>query len=968
MAVQPTLAGMGGDDQHDSSTERPYYFSGPCTSQGSWTQQALNQTQRLREITTQLRDDPNCKALGDSLQRSFLAIQESLENTQKSMNGNENTQRNLGQEIKALREATIENPILNGITHFQILRRLFDFARNQAASNDMTNANPAKLSLEDRSALLKNFGDRLNRVAGRGFTIFNQTIDALPKMNECLTQKNAAGQVFAASVSMLGALVSSGQDPMGNQTAAAISKIANYMRDSSFSQILSKLNQQEFLSSVQCIMETTSESFCSARDHRLLYKQMLASLQVRKLNQDETDDRVIPTGRKFENPLQGFYILTQQSPAVTDWLFRIQIGSTPKLKEDGQYQIRVLSDANNFYLKLKELESDFNNTTRNIQTFKDFSSKQNFAKDLIISTGKALLSAGGSTGINFFQAGGSSFEVYFRLIGMETPTEVREKGGMMTPDMWYDINYRQLPIFQNPDNVPNIVKANLDKIFEAGRQNMIGYYFNNFVVDKLSVIDESLIGIPYNIKSALASIDRYLASLQERILTNAKDPTIVGSIADTRRRLGKIFYRYNDLLKFINANRDFLNKRPTADEENKFKSDLYKKNMDLMEEVYTQLEVMLAKSGYLANRLIIYVAFDYQMFVKETLKNKTGETDRLYKEIAYASGRMIFDQLTQMSGLNHTNFESDLDNATRIFKENLATQEMIFTDALVGFLQKLRLSGTKPYVDSGTISYDSISRAYQDGWKDNSIHHRNSVLRFVTGIWNAGKALFNVEEQKYPVYYLPMIGIRDDIAYSIDDENQSSLRHFNRLCIQALSFNNYKTTAWRALYNLCRNTQLKSPFNLNQVRSVSDGLTDDYLSVDFEKKFREDLPDYRMNHSKRICAFRDYNRRNLVVQLTLDFKIEDQLENSFSDNPYSEINPDPAIPSVKPDTDIGNDSTIPTMEKSTNSEPYASTHTSAPVAPMATSSDSPLRYESAPKTLDELLTPRLVEPVIKGDF
>ena len=53
-----------------------------------------------------------------------------------------------------------------------------------------------------------------------------------------------------------------------------------------------------------------------------------------------------------------------------------------------------------------------------------------------------------------------------------------------------------------------------------------------------------------------------------------------------------------------------------------------------MEEVYSKLEVMLAKSGFLANRLVTYVTYDYQMFVKDTLMERNGESDLLYKEIA----------------------------------------------------------------------------------------------------------------------------------------------------------------------------------------------------------------------------------------------------------------------------------------------------------------------------------------------
>lgn len=926
-----------------ASNHRPYYFSGPCTSQGSWTQEALNQTQRLREITTQLRDDPACKALGESLQRSFGEIQTSLENTEKSMGGTQNTIRNIGQEIKALRESTLENPALSGITNTHILGRLFNLVRIKTLSNDQNNASPMSMSAESRQQLLDSLGDRMSRVAGRGFQLFNQTIDSLPRLNECLTQKNVMGQVLASSVSMLGALVSSGQDQLGTQTAMAVSKIANFMREKSFAEILQKLNQQEFMSSIQCIMETTSESYCAARDSRMLFKQMTSELSARRSKSNEAQAHPIPSNRRFDNPLNGFYVLSQLSPIVTDWIFRIQIGSSPKLREDGMYQMAVLNNANVFYIKMKEIESEFNQLKRNISTYKDFASKQNYAKDLVLRVGEILLKAGGPTGENFFQNAGSEYEIYFNLLGMDTPQQVRDGGAMMNPAVWLNINYRSLPAFQNPDNVPNIVWKKLAVVFEAGKKNMLSYYFQNFVADPVGVIDESLVGIPYNIKNALLNIDNYLAGLQNKILTQSKDITILGSIADTRIRLGKIFYRYNDLLTFIKNNKDFLSKKPTPEEERQFKTVLFEKNVALMEEVYSKLEVMIAKSGFLANRLVTYVTYDFQMFVKDALAERNSESDLLYKEIAYASGRLVFDQLVQMSGNNPANVEADLDMATRIFKENLAAQEMLFTDALVGVLQQLKLSATKRYVDSGTVSVDSIKRAYNDGWDPNPLHKRNPVRRFLAGIWNSLKTITGFEEQKYPVHYLSLIGVKDNIAYSIDDENRSAEHVFNRMCIQALSFNDYKSLRWRALYNLCKNANINSPFKTEQVTAMRNIKTDDYLSINFKKKFNEDLPDYRANHSKRICAFRDYNRRNLVVYLTMNFKSTEYLNNNYSENPYMEmveIKPDESIPSVNPETKSTSEPILPGNDASIVTNMFSTPQTSPSAVEDNTNSNS----------------------------
>lgn len=892
------------DMESSPQSNKPYLFSGPCSSQGSWTQDALVQTNRLREITLQLRDDPNCKVLGDSLQRSFTQIYSDLDNMQKGMNGNEVKASNLGKEIRALRETGVNNPILQKVLNSNMLTKLFDYALIKSSSNDLKDTQPTRLSSQEKTELLANFGNRMSRVANRGFTIFNQAIDSLPRLQTCLTDTNTTGQVIAASVSMLGALVSSGEDPLGTQTALAISKLSNVMRDAKFAGVLKKLNQQEYMASIQCIMETTSESFCSARDSRILYDQMKKDLQVRQATKKEEKTTPFPAKIKFDNPLYGFYVLTQFSPIITDWLFRVQIGSSPKLREDGAYQIRILNDVNNFYTATKTIEAEFNNITRNISTFPDYDSKKTYAKDLVIKISNLLLQGGGN-GVanmteNFFQKAGSPAEIPFKLLGIPIPQEVISGGSMMPAGTWLDNNYKNMPVFQDPENVPNIVWKNLQVIMQAASSNAINYYNKNFVADPIGMVNDSFVGLPFNIKSALQIVDSYLAKLSEKIKAHGKDTTLVGSIEDTRIRIGKIFYRYNDLKKFVDDNKDLGKSKTDSKTEAEYRKTLLKKNVDLIDEVYKQFEVMIAKSGFLANRLITYVQADFQMFVKDSL-NSTSEKDLIYKEIAFASGKMIFDRLQQMAGNNPATLTLDLDSALRIYKENLAAQEMLLADSYINILSQLKLSAERQHFDSRTVTFDSIKRAYSDGWNKTNNEDRNVVTRFATGLWNSAKALTGFEEQKYPVQYKSFVGLKDDTIYTTDDEFNSAKNVFNRMCIQGLAFTGKENM--RAVYNLCKSVILKSPFDINQIPDEFKKDYNDYLSINYYNKLMDGYQqNYRLNHSNRICAFRDYNRRNLVVNLTVNFKDVTRLENNYSDNPYqdyTEIQPDPSISPVQ---------------------------------------------------------------------
>src|SRR5438067_985156 len=54
--------GAGGSDSFAD-----YSFGGACTSQGQWTQVALEATHRIAQVVSKLRDNANCNGLRDTM-------------------------------------------------------------------------------------------------------------------------------------------------------------------------------------------------------------------------------------------------------------------------------------------------------------------------------------------------------------------------------------------------------------------------------------------------------------------------------------------------------------------------------------------------------------------------------------------------------------------------------------------------------------------------------------------------------------------------------------------------------------------------------------------------------------------------------------------------------------------------------------------------------------------------------------
>ena len=99
-AVLLLLVAQGAYAQESMSSA--YSFGGACASQGVWTQAALSATQNLRKVTLQLKDDPNCKALGASVQSSINNLESSLKSASDTP-ARVSRLAQLPQEITALR-------------------------------------------------------------------------------------------------------------------------------------------------------------------------------------------------------------------------------------------------------------------------------------------------------------------------------------------------------------------------------------------------------------------------------------------------------------------------------------------------------------------------------------------------------------------------------------------------------------------------------------------------------------------------------------------------------------------------------------------------------------------------------------------------------------------------------------------------------------------------------------------------
>ncbi|MEK2688480.1 hypothetical protein [Bdellovibrio sp. GT3] len=823
-----------------------YSFGGACASQGVWTQSALSATQNLRKVTLQLKDDPNCKALGNSVQSAITSLENAVQGASDTP-ARVSRLSQLPQEINALRTFLNSAPDMKQ----QILRTMMDKSIESATLGAQVGQSQSNMAVSDVSQSIGDFGSRLQRSTQTGLSMLNQVVDSIPQLDQCLTGDNqmVMGNLISSAVKIASSFASSGQDMTGSQIATTVSKLTNLTRERKYTAVLRKLNQQEFMSSMACLMEVTSESYCQARDGMRLFQKGMNDLKTQKSGKLDADSG---------NPFVGYYVLNTHVPNITKWLQKIQIGVDPKLPTDATFQNKIQQEVVDFYKGVKTLLGDFNSSVATIRTLPNLQAKQNAVLKLLMQTTSSMVGNQGfgrnEDVMNFFLMSTNSMKIPFALLGIPVPDQVSGKAmPIMSYDEWLRANMESIPSFNDPVALTETIGQNMQEIIRTANISAIEYFNRWYIVDKAALVNESTIDINYTVQDSLKAINQYLEAQKGRIAQYNSNVNVVPTILDTQMRIQKVLKAYENL---ENIGRGALidTKNVTASQESlQATADAYEK---LVTTVYEQFNVMLSRSGFLANRMVNFVYQDYIML----LKNKVDFTP--YQEDLFsASGMAMLDKMLAMYNGNPSNIQTDLNMALRINKGNLEALDGLIKDNVIGTISNLKQIengekvGLMSRVDRmlGDSSEDWVSTAKDKNptvRKVLKFLHKYSLTNLIGGYFYGSK-----HSDRYGSELDPTTAPQSEFD---DAENVRA-----QLCIQALAFNNQN-----GLSNLCRGVVLKSPLpstmkgmNVAYDQKLNSYLNDKSMNVQKQQSF---------NHSERICAFRDFNIRNMAVFMSLN--------------------------------------------------------------------------------------------------
>lgn len=648
----------------DANQSRPYYFGGSCTSRGQWTAEALQSAERIRQIALTLRDEPNCKLLQtrilsviDRLQAQ-VTPESSLSGAMTSAAYAEQAQAALAPDLKTKDPSVVA----------AALQATIQGAASQASANAVTGVDPATAPLLARVPPPP--VPRSGELARKGLSAYNELIDAMPGVQECVSSSQTMAQMFGLSLAMLGSLGSAGPGAVGSDLAKAISKTTNYFREQKFASVLRELNMSEFRTSLQCLIEMSSETFCSIQDNYELFKEGMDALETRRLA--EASGAAPSYGLISDSPFNGYMILTQHVPNVTGWLQKIQIGVDPSIPTDATFQKSIINEVAEFNKSVKDLKAILSQAKANINKFSDNAAKVQEARNAGIQLAVAILNSGGDHGSseaslakNFFTLRVPRTMIPFYLVGVnELPRGVISALSVQD-DVWVNW-YRGVAIGNteqaSPPTVMNdynlmmqMLEVNLDRLIETARRSAEEYYNEWFIVDKKKLVIDSMTSTGFSVRESLVQINNYLSLLSAKI--EKSEPAVTPTatllmIKDTQDRITHVLQSYEGLQEFRG---DVSSSGPWSNERSQ---EIDRAFVSVVNTVFSEFMVMLARSGFIAGRLATLVEKDFEI----TLKQKI-DLSAYQQEIIFASGAEALSRILGTYGGNPAAAEQDLRQA-----------------------------------------------------------------------------------------------------------------------------------------------------------------------------------------------------------------------------------------------------------------------------------------------------------------
>ncbi len=824
---------------------------GTCSSQGAWTSRALEQSRLILTTAEQLKNDPDCKALSEAITKvDAKALYESLSD-QGSADGPGAKYETLPADLLALRTVLTQNPnntSLNARLSPLLASSTIDLAINNASLLGPLGAKE-----------LAGIRTRMKRTRGMGEALLSAVFTALPQNSQCLQKSknmDSGLAILTGAIRMMAAF-SSSSETSGHNLAALMGQFNNFIREMKYAKIINELNVAQFWTEMSCLVETTQQSYCGARDALQLLDYQAKEAQVlAELRENLAKGRV-----SKDSAIEGYLLLSREVVNVTQWLTKVQAGIEAKTENDANFKNDIWGTVTGLIQNINLLQGRYNENLVLYRGLNSIEGKQQNLRNLIRTLSRTASTQGGK--VNFFTQAIPDDMVPFYLIGRnQLPDEVLGKNGMPLDPFRYLQDSAKAGEFSNPDALMATVLERLSSLSDLALREGSKYFAQNMTVDHLNLVDDTFTG-SVSVYDSFKSIRTYITRLAGKYAKSKGDgQRLTLSMADTVARLDRVLKKFDELEKMAKAYNLKLNDGTiklsdigslSREDQDKVRA----QHKDLISAVYDELNLLLQKDAFISQRLSTYVRFDLNQ------RMRTKEDMSPYVQyLLVASGKNLMNRMQELQSFNAAENEADLSEAQRINRVNLDQMEELFAGDVWTYINKLSQETGNTYVKRYT---------------DNPFR---PMYKFITDY-------HNVTWQQ--LSHLP--GYTSQRTNQDEDGALAFLRA--KICTQTLGFK-----SWIQFQEICRGAVLQSRMTANTPRDLrlkfnyKDLVKEknmgvwDKLKVQLGGSFPEGK---RYQH---VCTLRDFYRNNQVYWLTLQFNPAEtdipagQEPSSGAPNPY----------------------------------------------------------------------------------
>jgi len=876
------------------------FYNGSCTSQGDWVTGALSQAEVILNAMETLKNDPNCVGI-ESVIQNFKPAASAARGSAGS-GGPIMEIRKLSREISDLRMMAMDgNASFRG--------RVMDVLMNRVSNEAEKKSEVEGLSVENAVKSASSISARTAVTIDAMAQGVNETLKVLPNLESCFAARpDQKLAITAGIISIMGTFIDAGEG-VTSRFGNLMANFATYAVKKEFAKSMSQINEKQYYASLSCLMESSAQAYCSAKDaSAILEDQKTRRLEERmEINVRENSE------------LRGYFLLVRELPKISNWLQMVLNGLKPQMKSQAEFQQSVVESMNGLIKDKLALEGTYAQEKLTYeQTYKDDDSPDILTskRSAVVELASSLVGImyGGSMGSrnsqNFFEKVRPEEQAYFYILDIPYPEELKAANAMVSGKGYLKKNIDNIPELKDPDKAIFKIEENIEKMMISAMQYGTNYFTTWFIPDPTRIVDDAVASAPPNIYQSFINIKNYIDSVivyyiqnrekriseleekvadleimiledktkygelkrAKKVLSYFKSPTIHASMIDTRTRITAVleeFEKRENLIKGITKKEDisqyitkdnkiddeyfltFINETndclevPLADFNSKCKKDEEEKdytkklqNLDreLLEKTFEQFNVMLQRDTYLTNRFFGYIMSEYMERVQ------SGEDEDAYmNDLLAITGRNIVDKLISVNRLNPNNAKLDLSQAVPINFENLEAMEQLFADDLKIAICKItaRIGGSEEAIETC-------------GRELTRNEEREEICEEATGrrASRTGKKCKSSEkgilDQSVFNYGARVENMAKDDEFGYYDQLRA------KYCIQALSF----PKLWEEFEPICRGTKLISQF--------SEEAKMDEVKVDYSY---DDFYDNSSTSSERICALRDYIRRNEVFWL-----------------------------------------------------------------------------------------------------